>query len=269
MANHEAVSSSTHGRATLGIYVYGASAIALGLIGLAWRDFAVNWQHVQPSVPHRVALAIVAAVCEILGGAALFWRPTARAGAALLTLLFAIYVSLWMPEVLKAPGVYDNWGNFFEELSAFLGGLAAFALLAPRNSAWADKEHLVARIYGICPVSFGLVHFIYLKPAASFVPTWIPPGQTFWAVATAIFFLMAAAAILSGILAVLAARLLTAMIIGFELLAWLPRLIATPHNHFLWSGNAIGTMLGAAAWVVADALATPARAPKLQEAVAS
>lgn len=29
----------------LGIYVYGVAAIALGITGLVWGDFATNWQH--------------------------------------------------------------------------------------------------------------------------------------------------------------------------------------------------------------------------------
>jgi hypothetical protein len=37
----------------LGKYVYGAGAIALGVIGLVWTDFATNWQRVQGNVPHR------------------------------------------------------------------------------------------------------------------------------------------------------------------------------------------------------------------------
>jgi hypothetical protein len=41
----------------LGIYVYGAGAIALGVIGLVWTDFATNWQRVQGNVRHRGALA--------------------------------------------------------------------------------------------------------------------------------------------------------------------------------------------------------------------
>ena len=31
----------------LGIYVYGAAAIAFGVIGLTWTDFTTNWQRVQ------------------------------------------------------------------------------------------------------------------------------------------------------------------------------------------------------------------------------
>jgi hypothetical protein len=76
----------------------------------------------------------------------------------------------------------------------------------------------------------------------------------FWAIATTVCFLLAAAAILSGILAGLAARLLTAMIVGFELLIWIPKLLAAPHDHFSWAGNAVSVAMAGAAWVVAGSL---------------
>ncbi len=43
------------------------------------------------------------------------------------------------------------------------------------------------------------------------------------------------------------------MIFGFEILIWLPKLVAAPHDHFNWAGNAISIAMTAAAWVVADA----------------
>ena len=122
------------------------------------------------------------------------------------------------------------------------------------GSAWAARGTTISRLYGICPISFGLDHIIYLKGVATWVPTWIPPGQMFWAIATTVCFLLAAAAILSGILAGLAARLLTAMIVGFELLIWIPKLLAAPHDHFAWAGNAISITMAGAAWIVADSL---------------
>lgn len=77
-----------------------------------------------------------------------------------------------------------------------------------------------------------------------------------WAVATGGFDLLAATAILSGILAVLASRLLTAMIIGFGALVWAPALFASPRSHIVWAGNAINLALIAAAWVVTDWIAS-------------
>jgi uncharacterized membrane protein len=237
-----------------GMYVYGATAVVLGAIGLVWSDFATNWQRVGPGVAHRVLLAYFAALVEVCGGLAIFWRRTARVGAAMLTLLYGVFVALWVPRVVAAPAIYDNWGNFFEEFSLVIGGLVLCAALSPRDSPWARREAVISRLYGICVISFGLAHFIYLSGAASFVPKWIPPGQIFWAATTGACFLLAALSILTGIQAVLASRLLTIMIVAFEALVWLPRLIASPRDHFEWAGNGICLVMAAAAWVVADSI---------------
>jgi hypothetical protein len=84
----------------------------------------------------------------------------------------------------------------------------------------------------------------------------------FWAYTTTIGFFLAAAAILSGIMAPLASRLLTAEIVGFELFVWIPKLLAGPHDHFNWSGNAISVAIGGAIWAVSDSICRAAkRAP--------
>ncbi len=77
------------------------------------------------------------------------------------------------------------------------------ASLASRDSALARSEALFARSYGICVISFGVVHVVYFSGLPAWVPKWIPPGQVFWAVTTTVCFFLAAAAILSGIVSVL------------------------------------------------------------------
>jgi len=171
-----------------------------------------------------------------------------------LTILYSIFTLLWVVRVCAVPLVYDGWGNVFEELSLVIGGAVAYASLAPAGSPLAGKAGVIARVYGICPISFAIVHLINLAGIATWVPKWLPPGQMFWAVTTAVCFLLAAAAILSGIQAGLAARLLTAEIVGFEILVWVPKFIAAPHEHFNWAGNAISLAMVAAIWVVSDAL---------------
>lgn len=103
-------------------------------------------------------------------------------------------------------------------------------------------------------ISFTLEQLFYLKGTASFVPKWIPPGQMFWAVATTIAFALAAIALLSGLSALLASRLLTAMILGFGLLVWLPAPFTAPHQITSWAGNAQNTAILGAAWIVMDYL---------------
>ena len=63
----------------LGIYLYAAGAIFLGLLGLASADFATTWQHVGPNTPFREPLAYLTAALELAAGIALLWPRTARA----------------------------------------------------------------------------------------------------------------------------------------------------------------------------------------------
>jgi hypothetical protein len=85
----------------------------------------------------------------------------------------------------------------------------------------------------------------------------------FWAYATTLGFFGAAVAILSGIMAPLAARLLTAEIVIFELLVWIPKLSAGPSNHFNWAANAICIALAGASWVVSDSISAAAKTKPL------
>src|SRR5271167_4389968 len=117
--------SSRNSFPKFGLIAFGATAVILGLIGFVWRDFATNWQRVPLGFPGRTQLACVVAAFELLAGVAILSRRFARAGAALLTLLYAIFTALWVIHALKAPAVYDNWGNLFEEFSLVAAGLAA------------------------------------------------------------------------------------------------------------------------------------------------
>jgi hypothetical protein len=114
-------------------------------------------------------------------------------------------------------------------------------------------------LFGICPISFGIVHIVDMPGLLGGIPGWLPPSRMFWAYATTLGFFGSAVAILSGVRAPLAARLLTAEILAFELLFWIPNLAAGPGNHFNWAANAISVSIAGAAWVVADSLGASAR----------
>lgn len=86
------------------------------------------------------------------------------------------------------------------------------------------------------------------------VPAWISPGQRFWAIATGAAHLLAGISIVSGIQAILASRLLTAMLVIFGALVWARSIFAAPHEHVAWAGNAINLALIGAAWMVADSI---------------
>jgi uncharacterized membrane protein YphA (DoxX/SURF4 family) len=248
----------------LGIYVYAAGAIFLGVLGLASGDFATTWQHVNSNLPARELLAYLTAVLELGSGIALLWPRTARAGAVALTLLYAVFVLAWVPKYVSNVHVFDPLGNIFEQFSAFVAGLVLVAAFSPANSSTRRRESLFARLYGLSAISFGVGHVVAMPGLLTWIPKWLPPSQMFWAYVTTIGFFMAAAAILSGVLAPLASRLITAEIVGFELLVWIPRLIADPHDHFNWAGNGISIALCGAAWVVSDSICRHAKVGRTQ-----
>ena len=243
----------------LGIYAYAGGAIFLGLLGLASGDFATQWQRVGPNVPLREPLAYLTAIIELAAGLALLWRRTARAGALTLTAVYSVFTLLWVPSALQNLGNYDPIGNVFEEFSLVAAGLVLCAIFSPPGSSIARRRPFFVLLFGICPISFGIVHIIDMPGLLGAIPGWLPPARMFWAYATTMGFFAAAVAILTGIRAPLAARLLTAEIVIFELLVWIPNLSAAPGNHFNWAGNAICIALAGASWVVSDSISAAAK----------
>jgi uncharacterized membrane protein YphA (DoxX/SURF4 family) len=240
----------------LGRHVLGLAAILFGVITLAWHDFN-TWQQIRAlgNVPHREILVYIAAAIELLGGFAIQWTRTARAGAIALGSIFFAFALLWVPHIVAEPRVYDRWGNLFEQLSQVAGALIVYATLGRSGSERAPRAAWIGYIlFGICVVSFMLEQLFYLSATADFVPKWIPPGRMFWAITTTIAFALAATALLSGRSALLASRLLTAMVIGFGLLVWLPAPFADPHKLINWAGNAENLSIAGAAWIVTDFL---------------
>jgi uncharacterized membrane protein len=245
----------------LGSRVYGLAAVLLGLVGLAWGDFAAVWQPVPDEIPGRTTLAYIAAIALISGGVALQRPRTAWMGALGLAILYAIFALLWVPRVVGFPKIFATWSGTAEQLALAIGGVAAYASVrrraaGPAGGAAAIKMTRAGRlVFGLCLVAFGTAHLIYTNETAAMVPAWLPPGQRAWALATGACHLLAGLALLSGVWALLAARLVTAMFIGFGLFVWAPQLLRGPGDHMAWAGNAVNFALIGAAWAVASSIA--------------
>jgi hypothetical protein len=229
----------------LGRHVFGSATLASGLITLAWYNSPVGHR------THFVLLAVAAA--QMVGGALIQFRRIAKAGALLLAGAYFVSALLCVPQIVTAPQIYNSWGNFFEQFSIFTGAALVCASLA---SLWSPATlNRIGRILlGICVVSFALEQAFYLVPTAAFVPKWIPPSQMFWALTTTVLFALAALALLANQKALLAARLLTAMIVGFGLLVWVPLVVSHPHEHANWSETAETFAIAGATWILADLL---------------
>ena len=240
----------------LGRNLLGLAAIGFSVISLIWHDFGAPWQQTVAygNFPLRSLLLYLAVAAELFGGIAIQWPKTAQAGASVLGCVYLIFALLWVPRIAREPFVWDRWANFFEQLSIVSGALIIYGTAGQTGQRAAKVARLGCLCFGICVISFTLEQLFYLSGTASFVPKWIPPGQMFWAIATTIAFALAAVALLSGRLALLASRLMVAMILGFGLLVWLPRPFADPHALINWAGNAQNLAIAGAAWIVADFL---------------
>lgn len=235
---------------SLGRNVYGLAAIGSGICALVWRDFdALGY------VPHREILIYIVATIEILGGVAVQWPRTARAGAVALGTIYFIFALLGVPLIIQHPLVYNGFGNFFEQFSFVSGAMILYACSGPITPARTARLGQIGYYsFGICVASFALEQLFYLSETVNLVPKWIPPGQMFWAVATTAAFALAAIALLTGFVAQLASRLNTAMVVGFGLLVWLPALFADPHSSTNWAESAETLGIAGTAWIVADFL---------------
>jgi hypothetical protein len=229
----------------LGRHAFGVAALAFGLITLAWHDY--NGWH----LPRYIVYA--AAAAQIFGGAAIQFRRTAKTGAIVLGAVYLAFALLCLPQIVAKPQIYNSWGNFFEQFSLVTG---AAILSARLSSAWSGETlNLIGRILlGICAASFTLEQAIYLDATAQLVPKWLPPSQMFWAVTTTVLFALAAMALLANRIALLAARLLTMMLVIFGLLVWVPLLLSDPHSHANWSETAETFAIAGTAWILADLL---------------
>jgi hypothetical protein len=228
----------------LGRHVFGLAALAFGVITLAWHEYGRH-------LPGYLVYAASAAL--IFGGAAMQFRRTAKTGAVVLGAVYLVFALRCVPGIVAAPRIYNSWGNFFEQFSLVSGAAIVYARW---SSAWSRETlNRIGRILlGICTASFTLEQAFYLSATANLVPKWLPPSQVFWAVTTTVLFALAAVALLTNRMALLATRLLTLMLVLFGLLVWVPLFLSDPHNHTNWSETTETFAIAGTAWILADLL---------------
>ncbi len=209
-----------------------------------------------------MVFACVVALVLIVGGITIVQPRTVRLGSVLLAVAYCVFAIFWSPR-LTTGFEYLGWAG----LTGALGGLAQEAIViaalaivfasGSSDAGWAQRVALIARwVFGVSALLFGIAHLANIAGIARMVPQWMPLGGNVWAVVTGIAFILAGIAILSGILDVVAARLLTLMLAVFSALALAPQLVSSSHEQSAWGVNVYNVTAIGAVWVLADWLAS-------------
>ncbi|MFZ0321215.1 MAG: hypothetical protein WAL56_18975 [Candidatus Sulfotelmatobacter sp.] len=254
----------------IGVYVYGIAAVAYGITDLVWGGFDPSDQPLQAwgdHVPGARIFAYIAAIWLVIAGAALLWRWSRRSAAASLAILYGLFVLFPLPRFYWGPHVHGHrayvylgvLGEVCQEIILFVAAVIVWKSLSGQDSLSQRASRLFRWTFGLCSIDFGLANLTAVWTVVPMIPKWLPVGATFWAVLTGIAFVLAGVAIISGVLDVLAARLLGLMLLTFSVLALAPLIFRFPHAHGAWGANAYNLTAVGAAWIVGQWLATRQR----------
>ncbi len=244
--------------ASVGHAAFAITMIALGIYGLIKGNLTPVWDPVPKGVPARELLVYLSAFISLATGIGLLFKRTAAPAARILLAFILLWWLLFrIPDIFRAPTM-GAWYGCGETAVMVAGAWVLYAWFAANR----DNQHFglptgptglrIARVlFGLALIPFGLGHFVYLKETAAMVPNWLP-SHLAWAYFTGGAFLAAAAAILIGVCARLAAALSTLQIGLFTLLVWMPIIAAGSKDAYQRSETILSFALTAGAWVVAD-----------------
>ena len=253
----------------VGVWFYGLGTVLTGILDVVWDAFDDSHQPIQAlgkNVPGQHVLAYGAGVWLVAAGLAILSRRSLKIGAAASAIAYLIFATFWLSRYYA--GIHAL-GWRIDVLAGISFGLAQqLMLVAPAAILWVSaalpdsplrkRAGTAARwMLGLPLVLFGLFHLVALRVFASIVPHWMGFGY-FWAGLTGIAFLLAGCAICSGIVDVLAARLLALMLLLFEGFVEVPPIFIRLHNEATWGAAVYNVAAIGACWIFAEFLASRA-----------
>ncbi|HEY1550795.1 MAG TPA: hypothetical protein VGG28_23355 [Kofleriaceae bacterium] len=222
--------------------VFAAVLVALGIATLVDHDYLPIWL-LPDDAPAHDALVYLCTTVSIGCGVGLAWPRTTRIAAR----VWFGFVTVWtlgfpVRLMLHTPG----------DLGAWYGVAEPAVLVAAAWILATSRGIVVARaIYGLALIPFGLGHFVYLERTESLVPGWLPAHHALALVTGAAFF-AAALAIVTGVMARLAAGLSALQLALFTVLVWITLRFSRPLNPFEWNEVGASIALAVAGWIVTE-----------------
>ena len=221
----------------IGRIFYGIAIAGTGFQTIYYHDFPY-WllppKHAW--IPGLAMVAYISGTLLVLAGACIVFkkktRPISLLSGAVLLLIFCFY---FIPYEFMASSRYMHllqWENAEKEL-AFSSGAFVIAGCFPEKN-----ENLLYRFLGkliplgpvlfsIPIISFGILHFLYAKDVADYVPSWVP-NHMFWTYFAGTALIGSGLAIILKIKPGLAAALLGTMIFIWFIILHIPRVIVSP-----------------------------------------
>lgn len=248
-----------------GVWFYGLGTILTGILNIAWGAFDASHQPIQAlgkDLPGQQILAYILGVWLLAAGLALLWSRSERIGAAASGIAYVMFAALWIVRYYAAIHAL-GWridvvlGTSFglaQQLMLIAPAAIVYAPTASPDSLLQKRASVTGRwMLGLPPVLFGFFHFIGIRVFATIVPHWMSFGY-FWAGLTGIAFILAGGAICSGIMDVLAARLLALMMLLFEGFVEIPPIFIRLHNQATWGAAVYNVTAIGACWIFAEFL---------------
>ena len=230
-----------------------AAAASVGILGLAYGDYAPAWHAFPAGVPGREIWIGGFALILIAASAGLCIPRIATPSLWAIEAYYLIWAAIAAGPIFAAPLNVVGWYGTVEALTA----LAGVVLLQSARSPVVVRGAQI--VFGLTCVFYGWSHFAYADYTASMVPSWLP-GSLALAYVTGACHIAAGLGLIAGVLPRLAAALEAAMMSLFGLLVWVPTLLtedkpkwATPPQA-QWTEIIVNLLLAAAAWIVAFSL---------------
>lgn len=237
----------------LGRIVFALSFVALATFSLFLPGFGHVWPMVPKWIPGHDTVATASVIILLAGSIALLVPRAARPASLVLAVLLLVrLVLLHARPVFAHPLVVGTWEELGESLVFVAGAWTIYSVLTQQNDGREGFGNVRAGqiAFALATLPFGLSHFIYLNMTAPLIPAWLPfhvPLAYF----TGAAWIAGGVAILSGVLARLAATLVATMVSLFTILVWVPIVIAAPGDPGNVSEICVSAAITGAAWAVA------------------
>lgn len=247
------------GTANLSHKVFAATLIALAAFIAVYGASTPVWGNFPPAGPARSAFAGLRVVLYVGCSLGMLWPRIAIVAVRVL----CAYLFLWMllvkfPIILSQPSVEVSYEEVGETAVLVAAAWTLYCECATdmdrRLIGWlvGSSGTRNARIlYGLALIAFGFSHFAYLANTVSLVPSWLPWHDA-WAYFTGTAYLVAGAAMVTGIYARLAAALSALQMGVFTVLVWLPQVVTGHADAGQWGEFVVSAAMSASGWVVAD-----------------